>query len=111
MFGVSLPLEKRSYRSYWILFVFLPANCAPYNVRGMGSVEYDKSASSNGRYPVNTRATVTCDPGYTHLGASSLTCSSSGSWNFRGSAPRCHGKKMKKYYKFYNCFKNTISGE
>ena len=45
-----------------------------------GRVDYNTSAV-NGRYPVDTSASFTCNSGYTRSGSSSSICQNSGGWN------------------------------
>ena len=58
---------------FMCLFVLDPS-CLPFTAPEGGSVSFDQSILMNGRYPENTRATVTCNPGLKHYGASALTC-------------------------------------
>ena len=47
---------------------------------------------TNGQYPENTTATVTCDSGYTLTGAPVILCLASGKWSHRIHWSHCRGK-------------------
>ena len=51
-----------------------------------GDVSYDNNAV-NGRYPVDTKASFSCDSGYTRYGSTSRICHTSGNWN--NKTPTC----------------------
>ena len=46
-----------------------------------GRVTYESDSVGNGRYPVNTRSTFTCDDGYRMNGPSRRDCQPSGNWD------------------------------
>ena len=51
-----------------------------------GNIGYSMTAV-NGRYPVDTEATFTCNDGYTRNGCDKTSCETSGSWGH--STPTC----------------------
>ena len=60
---------------------------------GNGIVNYDRDQTGDGRYPVETTGTFTCDNGYTLLfGHDSTKCQASGYWRHQ---PICRGNKIK----------------
>ena len=53
-----------------------------------GSVSYNQSSVGNGKYPVHTKATFSCNYGYRHSGDKTRRCKLSGSWSLKHS-PTC----------------------
>ena len=52
-----------------------------------GGISYSE-LPVNGRYPVDTVASYTCDHGHSLIGSSSRTCQTSGNWNNQN--PTCN---------------------
>ena len=46
-----------------------------------GAINYDEDPADDGRYPMNTIATFTCNDEYYIDGNPTATCESSGNWN------------------------------
>ena len=55
-------------------------NCPPLSLQN-GEVEYDSTAVSDNRLIVGTRASFTCQGGYSLSGSNSSTCDNSGHWS------------------------------
>ena len=63
------------------LFQFVKiVNCPPLSLEN-GEVMYNTTQVSNDRLIVGTRASFTCEYGYSLSGSSSSTCNSAGNWN------------------------------
>ena len=73
-----------------VILYFSPVTCGSLGLIG-GRVTYNRD-SVNGRYPVDTRASFSCNPGYSRSGSSSRTCQTSGNWNQQ--MPRCNQSKV-----------------
>ena len=57
-----------------------------------GQINYNDSQATNMAYPVNTRASFTCNFGYTLSGLSSSICQPSGNWD--QETPICGESKL-----------------
>ena len=53
--------------------------CAEHSFEN-GEVNYDKQPVNDGRYPIDTVATYTCNIELVRSGSSSRTCQNSGNW-------------------------------
>ena len=71
------------YNKYEMFFL---GTCSPLGLSN-GQVNYNTSAV-NGGYPVDTRASFTCNSGYTRSGSSSRICQNLGGWNQQ--SPTCN---------------------
>ena len=67
----------------WVYFV---GTCSALSLSN-GKVSYDRDPLG-GRYPVNTKASFSCNGGYNRDGDESRTCQSSGNWN--QNTPTCN---------------------
>ena len=56
-----------------------------------GRLSYNKPQATNGKYPVDTTVSFTCNHGFRKTGSSSSTCQTSGSWNQQ--TPTCTQSK------------------
>ena len=92
----------------WLLMSFIsrytvPDSCPALSLSN-GKVTYSKD--ENGvRYYVGTKATFSCNSGYSRSGSSSRTCQSSGNWN--GQTPTCNESKYKLRAKVKNWYLST----
>ena len=76
-----------------IVKYILTVTCGSLSI-SHGSISYNKSPVSHGKYSVDTRATFSCNSGYKHSGDKTRTCQTSGKWS-KKNTPRCtQGKQI-----------------
>ena len=66
-----------------------------------GRVSYNRGAI-NGRYPVDTVTSFSCNSGYSRSGSSSRICQTSGDWNQQ--TPKCNKNKKRNEHIFTGFF-------
>ena len=62
--------------------------CAPFTLKNGTLVHCGGSLLASGSYPVGTKVTFVCDPGYKLSGSRSSTCQTSGLWSHQ--PPTCN---------------------
>ena len=75
-----MPLMTLQLNIYTIKHIFTAVTCAALSLVN-GQITYNKPAVSNGKYPVDTTISFTCNYGYRRSGSTSGTCQTSGTWN------------------------------
>ena len=81
-------------------FINVTVTCSPFGSILHGSVNYDTDPEDDW-YPLNTRATFTCDSGFTQCGDPSATCQTSGRWS-ELTPPTCRGNNFKIFFQKCN---------
>ena len=69
--------------------IFFPVTCDALNLAN-GYVSYNQSVVGE-RYPFYTKASFSCNEGYSRSGNGQITCQTSGSWNM--DPPVCNAHK------------------
>ena len=73
---------------YYRVFIFkFLGTCSVLQSPLNGDISYNKD-KVGGRYPVNTKASFSCNSGYNRNGHSSRICQSAGNWNHQ--TPTCN---------------------
>ena len=78
-------------------FINITVTCSPFGSILHGSVSYDTDPEDDW-YSLNTRATFTCDSGFTQCGDPLATCQTSGRWS-ELTPPTCRGNNLKIFFK------------
>ena len=88
----------------WQIYdIAIVVTCTPIGLLN-GKTMYNKAVASNGRYPVDTRVSFTCNHGYRRTGPTSSTCQTSGNWIQQSPTCRqCNGTNRL----FYLLFQHT----
>ena len=88
----------------WVCENIFVASCSPLRLRN-GIVTFDRDPAGDGRYPVETIATFTCNPLHSLFGDNSLICETSSSWSHQ--TPTCTGNEIKFSHRdIVFCFQN-----
>ena len=72
---------------------FNTATCVAQNLTN-GQVKYSEPALTNGRYPVDTVTSYTCNYKYTYSGPVTRACETSGNWSFQNQSQSCNPSKL-----------------
>ena len=75
----------------YLFICFLEVTCSALESSSNSAVSYDKD-QSGGQYPVNTKASFSCNSGYLLSQSSSRKCQTSGDWSEK--TPVCRGNKV-----------------
>ena len=68
--------------------IFVVVTCTALSPPSNGQISYNEPSMTYGEYPVDTKASFTCNQGYSLSGSESRTCETSGNWN--QETPTCN---------------------